>query len=438
MEPRIQYAQTSDGVSIAFWAIGRGQPLVYMMYPSFSHVEKEWKSAALRGYYERLAEKRTVIRYDVRGCGMSERDVADINIDTMVTDLAAVVDGLRLERFVLCGMTLIGAAAIAYAATSPERVSHLVLSGAVVRGSEYWQSASGRAYRALREADWPTYVSVFGRMFPGAAELMREAITPETHKKVVDASERFDVTSLLSRVQCPTLVLHNRGGLPMSTLDAARELATHIPGARLVVYEEADRASALGRVAQAVEEFLEEADAAPPAAEPPPLGRFRTVLFTDIEGSTSLTQRLGDSGAREVLREHERITREALRAHGGSEVKTMGDGFMASFSSATEAVECAIAMQRAFASHNESASEPISVRVGLNAGEPIAEDDDLFGTAVIMAARIATRASGGEILASNVVRELVAGKGFLFADRGERALRGFEDPAHIFEVRWRE
>jgi class 3 adenylate cyclase len=111
---------------------------------------------------------------------------------------------------------------------------------------------------------------------------------------------------------------------------------------------------------------------------------------------------------------------------------------MASFSSATGALECAIAMQRAFAEHSESAEEPIRVRIGLNAGEPIAEEKDLFGTAVIMAARIAAQAAGGEILVANVVRELAAGKGFLFADRGDVALRGFEDPVRLYEVRWRE
>ena len=116
----------------------------------------------------------------------------------------------------------------------------------------------------------------------------------------------------------------------------------------------------------------------------------------------------------------------------------MGDGFMASFSSATRALECAIAMQRAFAEHNESAEEPMRVRVGLNAGEPIAEDEDLFGTAVILAARIAAKAEGGEILASDVVRQLVAGKGFLFSDRGDVVLRGFEDPVRLYEVRWRD
>ena len=172
-------------------------------------------------------------------------------------------------------------------------------------------------------------------------------------------------------------------------------------------------------------------------------GGFRTILFTDVEGSTALTDRLGDARARDLLREHERITREALTAHGGSEVKTMGDGFMASFGSATKALECAIAIQSAFAVRNESAAEPIKVRIGLNAGEPIAEDDpsgrsDLFGASVNRAARIAAMAQGGEILVANVVRELAEGKEFMFGDRGETALRGFDDPVRLFEVRWRE
>jgi class 3 adenylate cyclase len=189
---------------------------------------------------------------------------------------------------------------------------------------------------------------------------------------------------------------------------------------------------------ETVREFLDEGRAQPSVAEPSTAGALRTVLFTDVEGSTALTQRLGDEKGRAVLREHERITREALKSHGGSEVKTLGDGFMASFSSATGALECAIAMQLAFAQHAESAEEPMRVRIGLNAGEPIEEDKDLFGTAVNLAARIAAKAEGGEILASNVVRELVAGKGFLFSDRGDVALRGFEDPVRLYEVRWRE
>ena len=162
------------------------------------------------------------------------------------------------------------------------------------------------------------------------------------------------------------------------------------------------------------------------------------MLFTDVVGHTAIMRRLGDEKGREVLREHERITREALKSHGGTEVKTMGDGFLASFSSVTRAVECAIALQQAFARHNETAAEPVHTRVGLNAGEPIEEEGDIFGETVILAARVAAQAEGGEILASLAVRELCAGKGFLFADRGDIVLRGFEDPVRLYEVRWGE
>ena len=233
-----------------------------------------------------------------------------------------------------------------------------------------------------------------------------------------------------------------------------QKLAAGIPNARFVPLEGTIHNPHLGdteAVIGAIDEFLGEG--AEVAAEPKPVaaGDIHTILFTDVEGSTALTQRLGDARARDLLRQHERIVREALKSHGGAEVKTMGDGFMASFSSATKALECAIAMQRAFAEWNAGrggsrtapAPEPIRVRIGLNAGEPIAEDDpagrsDLFGTAVNLAARIAAQAAGGEVLASDVVRQLVAGKEFLFADRGETSLRGFEDPVRLYEVRWQE
>jgi class 3 adenylate cyclase len=152
-----------------------------------------------------------------------------------------------------------------------------------------------------------------------------------------------------------------------------------------------------------------------------------------------MMSRLGDERGREVLREHERITREVLKAHGGTEVKTMGDGFMASFGSVTKAVECAVALQRAMEAQNqEPRTENLSVRVGLNAGEPIEEDGDLFGATVILASRIAAKAEGGEILVADTVRGLCSGKGFLFADRGEFVAKGFEEPVRVYEVRWRE
>jgi class 3 adenylate cyclase len=221
-------------------------------------------------------------------------------------------------------------------------------------------------------------------------------------------------------------------------MDKAQSLAKNIPGATLTVLEGSSIAPTGPEDAalSALSEFLGEGPVAT-GASAEESGLTHTVLFTDVEGSTALTERLGDARARDLLREHERITREALVAHGGSEIKTMGDGFMTSFGSATAALDCAIAIQKAFDARNASVDEPISVRIGLNAGEPISEDEDLFGTAVNMAARICAKAEGGQILAPIVVRELVAGKGFLLSDVGETELRGFEDPVRLYEVSWR-
>jgi class 3 adenylate cyclase len=447
MEPRIQYAQTADGVSIAFWTLGEGTPLLYMP-PPFTHVQMEWQFPEMRRWYERLAQKRKLIRFDTRGFGLSQREVTVLSLEAGILDLEAVVDRLGLETFALLGFEHSGPAAIVYAARHPERVSHLVLWGSYARPSDWTRSPLIQATRALIEKDWETYTETVAHVAFGWSEgeqarryatLIRESATPDVMERGLRALNEFDVTAFLPQVTAPTLVLHRRQ-FPYPALGVARDLASRIPSARLALLEGTARAPYLGdteAVASAIDEFLGGGEEAA-AAEAPAAGAFRTILFTDVEGSTALTQRVGDAKAREVLRAHERIVREALNAHGGSEVKTMGDGFMASFSSATGALECAIAMQTAFAEHNETAEEPIRVRIGLNAGEPIAEQEDLFGTAVNLAARIAAKAEGGEILVANVVRELAAGKGFLFADRGEIALRGFEEPVRLFEVRWQE
>jgi len=450
MEPRIQYAQTADGVSIAFWTLGEGMPLVHLP-GTFSHIQMEWQVPECRRWYERLAEKRKLVRSDPRGIGLSDRHITELSLDAWLLDMEAVVDRLGLERFALLGPQVAGPVAIAYAARHPERVSHLLLWCAYARASDWSAQPQNQATRALINKDWAFFRELSAHVTLGwsageparrYAALIGESVTPEFMAEVIiPALNEVDVTPLLAQVRSPTLVLHRRQYfLPV---DVATGLASGIPDTRLVLLEGESGAPYLGdmeAVASAIDEFLGQGKEAGGTAEAPQAGAFRTVLFTDIEGSTVLTQRLGDQKARAVLREHERIVREALKAHGGTEVKTMGDGFMASFPSATRALECAIAMQQAFAEYNAGVGAqglaPLHIRIGLNAGEPIAEDEDLFGTAVILAARIAAKAEGGEILASNVVRELVAGKGFLFSDRGDVALRGFEDPVRLYEVRW--
>ncbi len=454
MEPRIQYAQTADGVSIAFWALGEGLPVVVMPNVPFSHIQLEWQLPEYRRWYEGLAEKRMLVRYDGRGHGLSDRDVADHSLDGRILDLEAVLDRLGLERFALFGVLHSGPVGIAYAARHLERVSHLLLWSAYARASDYARSPQLQTLRGLMAQDWELYTETVAHAVLGwsageparqFAALMRECVTPEAARAAFGDISEFDVAALLPQVKSPTLVLHRRQ-YPMLDVDVARGLASRIPDARLALLEGTSLAPFLGdteAVLSAIDEFLTEGEEATGEAQPTEPGAVHTIIFTDVEGSTALTQRLGDAKARDVLRQHERIVREALKTHGGAEVKTMGDGFMASFSSATRALECAIAMQRAFAQQNESAQEPILVRVGLNAGEPIAEEDpdgrsDLFGTAVNLAARICAQAEAGQILAPIVVRELAAGKQFMFADLGETELRGFEDPVRLYEVRWQE
>ena len=401
-------------------------------------------------------------------------------------DVQAVIDHLGLDRFALLGFLHSGLVAIPYAIQHPAQVSHLVLWCSHGPLTEYASSSGRKALHSLIDQDWEFFTETLAQMRLGwsggeqahqIAAYLRESLTQDEAHPIYAAVHELEVMDLLPQMKSPTLVFHRRE-LPVVKVSVAMGLASGIPDAQLVVLEGASAAPYLDdmdEIARTIEEFLglEVSDVAE-AALPLAAGTLVTILFTDVEGSTALTERLGDTRAREVLREHERITREALAAHSGSEVKTMGDGFMASFGSATKALECAIAIQRAFAERNASlpahpepvegraerqpsahasrasaradsglgaSSEPIRVRIGLNAGEPIAEDDpdgrsDLFGTAVNMAARIAGQARGGEILVSDVVRQLVAGKGFTFTERGEHTLKGFDDPVRVYEVRW--
>jgi class 3 adenylate cyclase/pimeloyl-ACP methyl ester carboxylesterase len=450
MEQQIRFCTTSDGVRIAYATAGEGPPVVYVCgWPQ--HLEVEWEKPFSRGFLERLAQGCTLVRYDMRGSGLSDPDVSDLNMEAFVRDLEAVVDHLALERFALLAFgALAGPIAMTYAAARPERVSHLVLHSAYLRGSDVTTPERARAQSEYVEAfglpmadliDHPDTDIAQQRDF---RELQKAAAPRKVQAAVLRAIYSADLSGLVDRLSMPTLILHGRRD-PLIPFAAGRELAVGMPQARFVPFESKTGALwVLGDVLiPEVYRFLgltDDARSAAPAAGPV------TILFTDVEGSTALTERLGDAGAREILRQHERIVRECLKAHGGSEVKTMGDGFMASFGSATQAVECAVAIQKAFAvgaglappegAASSAPKEGIRVRVGLNAGEPIAEGEDLFGTAVNLAARIAAEARGEEILVANVVRELAAGKGFAFVDRGEAALKGFEEPVRLYEVRW--
>ena len=448
MEPRIQYAQTKDGVSIAFHMAGKGPTLVAMPWASFTHVHLEWQRPNLRRSLDRLAMRSQLVRYDGRGTGLSQRNLSGFSPGAPLLDLQAVVDRLDVEQFALYGPHYSGLTAIAYAALNPHRVSHLILRNTFARGSDFARSPQAQAFAALIDKDWEMYTENVARVLWGwsageeataEASFIRQCVTQEDLMTMRQGASivDLDLTPLLPQIAAPTLVLHTRE-VAVLPVDLAIDLTSRLPNARLVLTEDMHAGGQLSdEELSAIDEFLDEG--AHVAGESAPASGLVTILFTDIAGSTAMRQRLGDAGAQDLLHTHNTIVRDALKAHGGSEIKHTGDGIMASFPSASRALECAIAVQQAVAAHVEQHPEaPLSVYIGLNAGEPIAEEQDLFGTAVDLARRICDQAQGGEILASDVVRQLASGKGFLFADRGDVALRGFEDPVRLYEVRWRE
>jgi class 3 adenylate cyclase len=445
MQQKVQFCTTSDGVQIAFSVMGEGYPLV--LVPGWvSNIELDMEPGAPgRPYYDAFAEHFMLVRYDKRGTGLSDRNVSDFSLEPRLLDLDAVVDRLKLERYALRGMSEGGPVAIAHAVRHADRVSHLILQGTY---AHLGKSETTDALIALVKAEWGLGSATMASLFvPSASKEMqdmfvryqREGANRADAAAMLAANVAEDVRDLLPQVQAPTLVLHSETDKAVP-FEHARRLAGAIPDATLKQYK-GDHAplDAVDQIVEPIVEFVRPAPAQQSApAESHPESGVRTVLFTDLVGHTEMMRRLGDDKGRDVLREHERITRELLREYAGAEVKTMGDGFMASFGSVTKAMDCAIALQRAFDKHSASMPEPLHVRVGLNAGEPIEEDGDLFGSTVILASRIAAKAGAGEILIPEPLRHLLSGKSYVYADRGETVLKGFEDAVRLYEVRWRE
>jgi class 3 adenylate cyclase/pimeloyl-ACP methyl ester carboxylesterase len=453
MDQQIRFCTASDGARLAYATAGAGFPLVKVAN-WLSHLEYDLESPIWGHLFQALAAEHSLVRYDQRGTGLSDRDVASMSFADWVTDLETVVDAARLERFDLLGISQGGPVALAYALQHPERVRHLILYGTFAQIPKDSEEMN-QAMLALILGGWGQGKTAFRQLFtslfiPDATaeqmrwfnELERKSASPETAVRIMTEIWSIDVAEIAKRLNVPTLILHSRGDEAVA-FSAGRELAALIPNARFVPLEgknhyflehEPAREVFLHELAAFTESPLESA----PHAHPPRdgAGGVQTILFTDLVGHTAMMQRLGDARGREVLREHERTTRETLKQFGGAEIKTDGDSFMVSFASVTAGVDCAIALQRAFAARNEGGGEPLQIRIGLNAGEPVEEDGDLFGSSVIIAARVAAMAAAGEILIPEPLRHLLAGKTYVYADRGETMLKGFEDAVRLYEVRW--
>lgn len=442
MDPRIQYASSADGMSIAFAVSGSGPVLISVPGPPDNHVQLEWEAPDMRENIEGMARHRTVVRFDGRGTGLSTRNLTSYSMAERLLDMEAVVDKLGVDQFAIVTGNHGCQLAFAYATAHPDRVTHIVAVDPFLHGGDFLAEEQMNLMSNILVSDFTMFTQMVGALVfgwgneegPRYSEFFRKAVNQADAKVIYDSMRDVSVSEYLGEVTCPVLVISRRSNEAEET--SAQKVAAGLPNGTLrVMYEQAMQggSSAMRRVAgEFFGEVWEDAIVAAPALLE---GGVRTILFTDVEDHSGLMQRLGDERGRDVLRDHERITREALANNLGTEVKAMGDGFMVSFASAQRALDCAVDIQRAFAS---KPGEPIHVRIGINAGEPIVEDEDLFGTSVITAARIAAQAAGREILVSDVVRQLVAGKGYLFSARGAAQLKGLDEPVTMFELGWKQ
>ncbi len=448
----IRFCKTPDGVRVAYATSGTGSPLVKVAN-WLSHLEFDWRSPVWRHWISEFSRHHTLVRYDERGCGLSDRDVEDYSVEAWTRDLESVVDALGLERFPLMGISQGGPVAITYAVRHPERVSQLILYGTYVqgrklRGKTREQIEEQEALATLMRIRWglddPSFRAMFAAEFiPGASEeekrwfndLCRVSTSPEGAERFYRAFGMIDVSNLLSRVSTPTLVVHATEDKRIP-IEQAQKLAAEIPGARFVALEGQNHIllesePAWPRFVAEIRRFLgvrREAERE--------TATVHTILFTDLEDSTGLTRRLGDRASRELFRQLEVEIRGLVSMHGGGDVKGLGDGIMASFKVPTRALECAVAIQRAAERLAELRGTQLRVRVGLHVGEAIAEAGDLHGIAVITASRIVDAARGGEILVSDAVRQLAASRGFAFSATREFVPKGFDEPVRVHQVEW--
>jgi class 3 adenylate cyclase len=447
----IRYVTTSDGVAIARTEAGAGPPYLFVR-GWITHLELMDEEPAIASFFEPIEDRFRVIRFDARGNGLSDRHPPNLDLDGFVADVEAVAADLPDPAFVLHGSAFGGPIAIEFAARRPERVSHLILDGTYASGSDLISPSARAAYLSMLEllstqpdAIWAALAQMTGPEPPHARtariERARQSIDPTVAIDLYTLALDIDVTARLGGLHMPTLILHSRGNHSFS-LEGARDLASRVPEAELVTLSgeaanlwDGDASRAL----EAIGKFLGVGRLAPHEVTPPAHRAPLVVLFTDMIGSTQILTRSGDAAARSLMRAHDRMVRHGIEREGGRIVKSMGDGFLATFPSVTTALLSCTAIQQEVSRYNEAhPAQPIHVRMGVNAGEAIVEDDDVYGVAVNLAARLVEAAGSDQILVSGVVQELAAGGPFAFEPAGSITPRGFDHEVAVAALDWRE
>ncbi|HEU4906406.1 MAG TPA: adenylate/guanylate cyclase domain-containing protein [Solirubrobacterales bacterium] len=438
METR--YARSGD-LSIAYQTIGEGDLDIVVAFQFVSHLDLLWENAAEASFMRRLGKFARVILFDRRGVGLSDPAGGAPTLEERMDDLRAVMDAAGSERAALIGMSEGATMSMLFAATYPARVSALILWGAMARST--W--AEDYPWAPRREAVEEAQEELVGPMWgqgatldifaPSVAEdpqarefqarFERQAASPLRVQQLFEMFLDTDVRDTLPLIQAPTLVMHRRGDHAVN-YRAAQWLAEQIEGSRYIEFEGEDHFPWVGdseAPLAAIEEFLTGVRPAPATQRV-----LATVLFTDIVDSTRLATELGDARWRELLERHQELTREQLRRFEGREIKTTGDGFLATFDGPSRAAECARAIAAAMPALG------VAVRAGLHTGEVELIGGDVGGIAVHVAARISALAGSGEVLASRTVRDLAVGSGVEFDPAGRHELKGVPDEWELYRV----
>jgi class 3 adenylate cyclase len=437
--PETKYARSGD-LHIAYQVFGDGPLDLVFLSSWISQIEHIWAHPSGARFFNRLANFSRVITLDKRGSGLSDRVSGTPDVDERIDDVRAVMDAVGSERAALFGTSEGGILGAVFAATYPERTVALVMSGSGARftpaenhpwgwGEEAqrlvesyiensWGTGEGASMMAPDLADDPVFRSWY-------AQLERLSGSPGSMRAMWRWNMEMDIRAILPVIRVPTLVLH-RAHDRLVQVECGRYVAERIPGAKYVELLGSEHYAFIGdvdRIVDEVEEFLTGMRA---SAEPDRV--LATVLFTDLVGSTERATELGDRRWRDVLAEHQAAVRRQLELYRGREIKTTGDGFLATFDGPARAIRCACAVR------DQAAQHGIEIRAGLHTGEVEVIDDDIGGIAVHIGARVSSKAQPGEVLVSSTVRDLVAGSGILFESRGLQNLKGVAEPRELLSV----
>jgi class 3 adenylate cyclase len=446
--PETRYARSGD-VSIAYQVVGTG-PVDLVLVPGFvSNVELAWDEPRHAAFYRALCSFSRLIIFDKRGTGLSDRVSGIASLEVRMDDLRAVMEAAGSERAAAIGFSEGAPMTLLFAATYPERVSAIILCGGAARFTRAPDYPFGlSAAEQRREVEdtrvrfgTPEYIDeALAGLAPSMvgdaeyraffARYVRQSASPGAAAALEEMNGEIDVRGVLPAIRVPTLVMRRAEDRP----ELGHYLADRIPGARFVELSGADHLMWTGdqmEVVDRIREFISSV-AEQPGAHDDIDTVLATVLFTDIVGSTAVAAELGDRRWRELLERHHATVRTELSRYRGVEIDTAGDGFFARFDGPARAIRCACAIRDAVGQLG------VEIRSGLHTGECEVFQDKVAGIAVSIGARVAARAAPGEVLVSQTVRDLVAGSGLLFEERGVAELKGVPGEWRLYALAERD